>query len=462
MKITEIRIDGFKNIRDTCLNFSDEPIIILLAPNNYGKTNLINGIQEGFSLIRKQGTEVVDYIRNRSYIDKFITDNNIPNFTFEVKFFKRSTKHCIDTRMYHYKLVIDGNLTNQNDPKSAKGVIEESLSYILFEQGKTDTAELVSVGSSVTLFERDVEDPSIANLLGGVKADIKHSSYDKDDSEEDEEKLYPSEWYLFLHKLGNMALVGEKNENELIYVLKEIAGVLTSLTRENIGMIIADEGSEYRIPIKLANDVKHLEEDNKAEYNHFVNSFCKMFGKQYKNISLQPLADKFHILFEGENKKEDSTTLSYGTRRVFKLLSQVYANKTPLVCLEEIEVGLHPLLYRDIIDAFFQSVDEKCYDQRNVNTSQNKKRKNEPRLIISSHAPGIINRLDNRLNSVYIGIPSYSNKNALARFKQLNSKGKKEVIDLIYKYNGSIGAGDIIFDLLFNVKEGIEEAWLNE
>jgi AAA15 family ATPase/GTPase len=465
VKIITISINGFKNVRDTYLDFQDNPIIVLLAPNNYGKTNLLQGIQEGFGLIRKQGTEVVDYIRNRSYVDKFPSGKDVLPFTFEVEFLKRTTEMCSDERQYHYKVVIDGSLNNPEDSKSAKGITTEFLKYSVVHRDKENQA---IKSPPITLFERDTEDSSVAKfpcLTGNRRANIKHSSFDKDDKSDEDIRLYPAEWYLFLHKLGNMAIIdgANKNDTELTVVLKEIAGVLTSLTRENIGMIIADEDSDYRSPVKLAREAQSLKLENETEYRHFEESFCNMFP-QYKKFSLLQVSnERFELLFEDQHKHEDTMTLSYGTRRTFKLLSQICANKTPLVSLEELETGLHPSLYRNVLHAFFQSIDEDLYNRRNADTPGNKKRKNEPKLIISSHAPALVNRFDKYLNAVYIGVPSYC-ENGWASFKHLNKKGEKEIIEMIYKNEGALGIGDIIFQLFFDKysKQTIEEDWLQD
>jgi len=461
VKITEIYIDGFKNIKNTRLDFTKEPIIVLLAPNNFGKTNLLQAIQEGFSLIRKQGTEVVDYIRNRSYINRFASNGNIFPFTFEVKFFKRRTSHCEDMNLYHYKLVIDGN---PSKTMSAIGVKDEFLKYSVYNlDGKK------SLNNEETLFERDHNDPSVAILYtngGKRKTDIKHSSHDKDDKGEEDTKFYPAEWNLFLHKLGNMALINDadKKDNDLVTVLKEIAGVLTSLTRENIGMIIDDEDSEYHIHAKLAKDAQYLKDENLSEYEHFETSFCKIFDQQYEGFYLKSLGvkDRFHLLFKGKKGEEDSSTLSYGTRRVFKLLSQICANKTPLVSIEEIENGLHPSLYKQVLYSFYESLDESRYNERNAKTDVSKKRKNEPRLIVSSHAPNLVNNLDNRLNAIYIGVRDDSYEGELVQFNRLNGKGQNELRGMIWDSGGGIGAGDAIFQLLSadNTKKETEKEWL--
>jgi len=86
MKIKKITIDGFRNIKNTILDFDENPIIVLLAPNNRGKTNLLEGIQSAFELISKQGVQVADYIENaNNYANWNETEGT---FAFEVEFLK--------------------------------------------------------------------------------------------------------------------------------------------------------------------------------------------------------------------------------------------------------------------------------------------------------------------------------------------------------------------------------------
>ena len=57
MIINRVTIDGYRNTKYTELEF-DEPIIILVSPNNLGKSNLLKAIQDGFDLIAKQGIQI--------------------------------------------------------------------------------------------------------------------------------------------------------------------------------------------------------------------------------------------------------------------------------------------------------------------------------------------------------------------------------------------------------------------
>jgi len=485
MKITEIYIDGFKNIRDTCLDFSKEPMIVLLAPNNYGKSNLLLGIQESFGLIRSQGTEVVDYIRNISYIDEFLgkEDKRIP-FIFGVKFYKRE-----NNKLYHYTFTIDGQ-EKSSKKGEVYGIRHELLEYVVVD--KTDGISLSSpnkLPSGHILFSRGInsddgyetitEDSSAVATLNSPakKVNIRHSTKESKDVDDEDEKLYPASYYLFLHKLGNTVCDGEKEEkDDWSIALKEISGVLTSLTRENIGSIIAGENSVYNTPSSLAVEAIKLEDEEKeqraekprikGEYTFFKESFLKLFG-MFKDFNFIDIGgEKYTVRFdrkEGE-KDENVSTLSYGTRRTFKLLSQICLNKAPLVSIEELETGLHPALYNKLMKAFFACLDEQAYNDRNdyniISCDKRPKglRKNDPRLIISSHAPTLVNELDGHFKSVYIG----SIKDKGVTFRVLNDRGVAELTKYIEQYNGNLGLGDFIFTFFYNSvsKDLAERKWL--
>jgi len=474
MKITEIYLDGFKNIRDTCLDFSKDPIIVLLAPNNFGKSNLLLGIQESFNFIRSQGTAVVDYIRSISYVDKFLPEEHKRPFIFGVKFYKRKKN-----RLYHYTFTIDGKKVkiNEHDKDgSAFGIRHELLEYIdidknpdakLTEPNKLPGGEILFSRSLKFNERNDIYAKNLAiATIGSLekKVNILHSTKSHVD-DDGGEKPYPASYCLFLHKLGNTVCKGEKEKttDKWSTTLKEISGVLTSLTRENIGSIISGEGSVYNAPSNLAIDAQKLEAEEKeqrtktsaieGEYTFFKTRFLKIFDT-FNDFTFPDIgSEKYEISFTRKiGKPENISTLSYGTRRAFKLLSQICLNQTPLVSIEEIETGLHPALYREVLNVFFDCLDEKNYNIRNNYDSQKVERrpewlrKNEPRLIISSHAPGVVDVFVGRYKAVYIG----RIKDGGVTFRFLNNAGVNDACEFIDDGRGNLGFGAFIFERFYS------------
>jgi len=427
LKITEIYIDGFRNISKTKLDFSVEPLIVLLAPNNCGKSNLLLGIQNGFDLIAKQGTHVVNYIQNSDNYVNWNIHNGINAFTFGVRFEKNDKKEG----EFYYKYSLNYEVKIAYDEyKNVK--LAKSLAHGIFEEQLVCTKD----GTQKLIFKRikSTEEGmnDVVELLDGKIKLIIPGDYRSG------KKDYNSSLYFALHKLGNMALL-ENTPDDLKDVLDNIRGVWTSLTRENIGSIITHEKSDFFTHEVLIQDIKEIKEkdcEHKTNYyGEFISKFKSLFPcyNSDKGVVSGPLGDngQYELVFRHGKKIRPETvmSLSFGTRRVFKLLSQIFANETPLISLEEIENGMHPELYSGVIEIFFDVLNKK-------------RRFNDPRLILSSHAPGIVNALESHLDSIYVAVPGLINSGT-AQFAKLNETGKNKVRK--HMNETFFRAGDIIF-----------------
>jgi len=456
MKITEVIIDGFRNIKNTRLDLSVEPIAVLLAPNNSGKSNLLLAIQNGFDLIAKQGTQAVKYIQDSdNYANWNINENDekkIACFTFGVRFIKNDKPNC----SYHYQYslkyeVFKEKLTDRNEEtvlvvrSKPCGIDKEILSVTT-----------ISDNNLTLLFWRtasgqlDVDD--VAHLPGNRDVTIPR---------DEGVSKYPC-YYLALHKLGNTAVFFEETK-ETKNILKDISGALTSLTRANIGDIIADEKSDFTTHGVLTQDAIKImkqdkEETNQTVFPYFISKFKTLFPFYNTNngVELIPLGNsgQYQLLFHDvrnmhKYKQETAKTLSFGTRRVFKILSQIIANETPLVSIEEIEIGLHPELYTSVVEIFAEVLKNEKFT---IETNRN--RKNDPRVIVSSHAPGIVNAFvkiedgeitEDHLDAIYIAVPDLESTGNMQFARLNNDKGKPRILKSIK--TTYFRAGDIIFAL---------------
>ena len=425
MKIAEIYIDGFRNIRKTTLNFSLEPIIVLLAPNNCGKSNLLQGIQYGFDLISKQGAQTEKFIKDAdNYANWNIKLNPCGTFTFGVKF------SINDKRIYNYKYSIDytNNEIKSEDGKyifeksKALAVSMESLSYI----DETGKQRILFARKKSNALDIDILPNEICKPVSHVSGESNNFF----------------KFNLVLHTLGNMAAIKNINngaDNNVKTALQDIFEVLNKLTAKNIGDIICDEKSDYLAHGSLSQEViKLLKMDAEKKTNKFSDfkyGFIELFPYYVVDVFPLQIEGQFQLAFR-DNRKDRSEmvkTLSFGTRRVFKLLSQVISNETALISLEEIEIGLHPGLYNGLVRTFFNILE-------NPEATQD----NESRLLISSHAPGIVDAFENRLDSVYVSVPDIQDPSCY-QFAKLNDEGKKFVCSLIKESGGR--AGEYIFDM---------------
>lgn len=451
MKIVEVYIDGFKNIKKTRLNLSNQPVIVLLAKNSCGKSNLLMGIQYGFDLIATQGAQTRAIIEDAdNYANWYVNVGECDTFTFGVRF------SVENEGVYHYQYSLgykyikvgsaDFDFDISHEKPIAHGILSEFLTHT------TKDGE-----SPKILFQRCEKNPSDIFIdPNDENIPLSHTTKESD-----------FRFNLGLHMLGNMAIVDKKNEDDGINkILRNIFTVFDSLTVESIGDIICDEKSEYLAHGALSQEaIMMAKEDaeNKAKkissekYEEFKIRFASIFkyndGANEINMELHKIgeSDQFQIIYRIGGKARLARSLSYGTRRVFKLLSQVVNNKTPLISIEEIEIGLHPSLYNGLARNFMEVL-SKTQESENQDAVI-------PRLIITSHAPGIVDAFENHLGAIYNSF-QYDDDPRMTQFLKFNENGKAEVHKIIESCGSR--AGEIIFDMYSSVStKAIKKKYLD-
>jgi hypothetical protein len=87
-------------------------------------------------------------------------------------------------------------------------------------------------------------------------------------------------------------------------------------------------------------------------------------------------------------------------------------------------------------------------------------RVHDPRLIISSHAPGVVNRLETRFKTIYVALET----NGDVTFVTLPQKAIDDIRDRSISSGGYYGLGDVIFKHLYNplVGEKRRKEWFEQ
>jgi|GEM_PF-3153521 len=499
MRIIEVYLDGYKNIVNTRLDFSEQPILCMIAPNNFGKTNLLNGIFDSFKLLRRSGSSAANYVRYKSY-ESVVSRNPNRKFTFEVKFQKRPYE---EGKVYHYRFVIDCRCVNyasgeypnplgfnfaKYDKEGVYGVCEESLSFI--KDGKTQL-----------LFERNVNDPNEALVYYGkvgeddIRPSLSFLKYNLSENHKPSSLTPPSFW-LFFRTFG-LIPAPKNSENKLgancPYKLAdetfwEIYEAFVSITRDHIGAIIDDETTSHNDFCQLSKAAEFLSEENKSEFEHFKANFQSIFPF-YGNVELAEIAHnqemrRFwalskkrkliptghnHPMFYDTRKDSWETmhTLSFGARRIFKLLSELHANDIPLISIEELENGMSPAVYSLLLNSVFKIFDRKNYDEKRgyltpdsnsspeeVQAYYRQRRSNEPSLIVTSHSPYIASYFIDNLDALYIGLTC--EKTGKAEFQKLSELGKKKIKEFVEILGSAYGLGEIIINALIDPEFAVE------
>ena len=461
MKIEEIYIDGYKNIRKTKLAFSETQMIVLLAENNYGKTNLLCGILEGFQILRRQGSSSVDFIKSQRFTSVFEQEpNKKTRFTFKVKF-KKKKLISIDNNLeednhsddiYCYELIIDPNEPTGKDEFDEKmdnnyaesrtmiGIVKEEL-YIDKPEGK------------YWLFKRDKCSNYATVHLNGLdnKKGKRYSIYSKSIEKYTHISSIPHHSLrLFLHQFGNRPSPEDCNiENDLLETLHKIYGAYISLTNDRIGKIIIDENADLNNIEELQKELIDLEKNEfkqVAEDMKFLYGFTEMTRSCCNELPCtkdrETCPHKISIVrFRNDQNPiyEKLNTVSYGVRRMLKILVRIYSNKTPLITIECFENGIHENLSLRALITLQKAIKYCCENKPNNITN----------LIITSHSSAIVQcftkgmftiepKDENKMSSLYFGVP-YESNNRNARFARLTDDGIKETMEAVDKY----GAKDV-------------------
>jgi predicted ATPase len=448
MQIDSIYLDGYKNVRDTRLDFSGNPILLLLAPNNYGKTNLVEGIDECFSFLRTQlqGKAAVDNLRGNLF--RFLTRAacfDYDKLTFGVDF----TITNGVTRQYKYLVSLKPVCTPNDDGRTAfindVEIAEEQLDCK--QDGETGYKNKFILG--------------LPDSGGNSKVQLADTGWHflrKASSKNDD---FPSSNFrLALFQAANNFHAVDKDDNypeDLLDLYREVRSVLDALSRSDLGKVItSSETIPEEMKFEKEKDIAEMVAELKARGNidAFIEHFHQFF--QYYNLSLTTEEfpeETFKLTYSRKlcggqeaTVREWLSNLSFGTRRILHILYLLHTNSAAQISMEEIENGLHLSLFWDAV-GLFRSIVSGCEPQQ--------------RLIVTTHSPSIVDRFEDSLDAVYIGLPSKKD-DGYAMFRRLSDDGKKAIGEIISSNTGRPGPGDAIFAYClmdFNAEIAAENGW---
>lgn len=405
MLIHEVYIDGYKNIRNTKLHFS-KAMVVLLSRNNFGKTNVLNGIKDGFNFLSKNSLTSAEYIDSGVYKDMFSEKHS--TFTFQVKL----KLNCDDDIIYRYRYSI-----GKIDDAGNVGVCEEELACI-------DGNEI----SERPLLKRNLENPEDVYL------------YTRGNNKLGPFGAYESRSLLYIRAFSETLLDKKDGDtwDESSATLKEIREVFKCLTARSVGEFLVDENTNLKDFSKVAEKLENLDESSRAKFEKFTKYFLKLFT-QYKSLKIQKLANKPHLIFirKAHEKEETIETLSFGTRRVLRLLYETLISESPLIFIEELENGIHPKMFVDVANIIYEIVTD----------SQSKSR-----LIVTSHSMSLVSLLAFSLDIVHFGPTVHMlndsdyDKARFANFSRITKAGQEDIKKEMERIRSTTGVGEFIYD----------------
>ncbi|WP_346355554.1 AAA family ATPase [Azotosporobacter soli] len=423
MLLEKIRIDGFRNIVDTTIDFN-EYISAILGFNNYGKTNLLTGIEFAKNFIDnspKTKTRMMND-SNMVPINNLTADKD---FSFGMEFISSETGESVKYS-FSFEWV-------KNEEQGAR-IKEESLS---------------------------IKEKNSSKYKNYIKRNFENGYYRTTLSGRVDNKIEVKKNELILNKL--------REHEDIIYakILKEILNA-----KFEVNSFFGIDAALKGIAITNGNDVDFkytFDRENGADIARVIYNIQKNCPDKYQLLinslqSLIPTIEKFepvcidfkeHFMasFEAEleekipfkvpekyydirvkekynNQSTSVQSLSSGTKRIIVLLTSVIIadlENVKLMLLEELENSIHPYLFQNLL-IILSEIASNC------------------RILISSHSPYLVRYLD--LENIYVAVPSNS---GLAKFRKV----KKSMRRSLYRNAevSDMNVGDYLFDLLIESVE---------
>lgn len=421
MKITKIKIDGYKNVHETELDLGR--FNALVALNNYGKSNVIEAIEFSMDFIKYSNKGKTIMMQNNNSIPI----NNITakkDFSFEIEF---ETKFEKTTYEVHYLFSFEWLKKKKKGRKINKEILrmrkkeknaifstyiqrdQQKSKYLSSKSGRCDKDIVISSNGLIVNKLANYDDLFYLDIINKIN-NIETDYFSLSDIER-----YFSTGFIFDHK---DTIDTEPSYTEvpsiakLFYTLKEKNKEKYSLLINSIIDLLPD--IEYIEPVVV--DFKVSNEKNAPSFIPF---------------ELPEKAYDLRVKVTTNNQDTSIRSMSLGTKRIFLILAMaVVAEQTKkvLVSFEELENSIHPALLQRLI----VMVSEMTTDLT---------------ILITSHSPYLIKYLD--LEDINLGVP---NAKGIATFKKIKESKRSKLVK--YAEDAESNIGEFIFDMLV---EGFDE-----
>ncbi len=420
MKIQAVLIDGFKNLSNVKITFDN--ITALVALNNFGKSNVLSGIDFGLAFIKASIDDKMEMMANSNLIpiNQWMQGRN---YKFEVEVLTEDAGQ-------EYRIQYGYEFSWQCDEDDEPEIVSEYLKIKLDEKGQkymqliSRTKESVSYKSSETgrCSSKINVDPAelVVNKL---------RAYDE---------IYYAD---IIRKLNNMKFYMENNLDAKNFYRPD------PIIRKGIGDMMIDAENLPRIIYQLKDKFNDKYELLKDVYAQLFPDVEDLIVKQYKisgagNDKLPDdapfvITNSIYVLYVKDKNlihPIDFAMMSDGAKRVFMILTKIIlssVSNVSLIAIEEPENSVHPRLFQSYIRIISQLLDD-C------------------KIIITSHSPYIVSYLEPLW--IHVGM---NRKSGVAEFFTFKKSGQKQLQQDAEEFNMSMG--DYLFSLLADSENNLND-----
>lgn len=420
MKIQAVLIDGFKNLSDVKITF--ENITALVALNNFGKSNVLSGIDFGLFFIKASIDDKLKMMANSNLIP--VTQS------MQGRNYKFETEVLTVVEDLEYRVKYGYEFSWQCDEDEEPEIVQEYLKVKPEEKGQKYTQLIKRTKSSA--FYKSSETGRCSSQIKVETSELvvnKLRAYDE---------LYYAE---IINKINGMKMYMENNldvksfyqpdpiirkgfENEMINA-DNLPRIIFNLRKQNPDKFELLKDVYFQLFPDIEDVIVKNFKINAAESDHIPDNVPYMF------------TDSIYVLFVKDRNLANPVNFSMmsdGAKRVFMILTKIIVSgvsNISLIAIEEPENSVHPGLFK----AYIQIISQLLGDCK---------------IIITSHSPYIISYLNPKW--IHVGM---NRKPGVAEFFTFRKSGRKQLESDAEEFKMSMG--DYLFSLLADTENNLDD-----
>lgn len=419
MKIQAVLIDGFKNLSNVKITFDN--ITALVSLNNFGKSNVLSGINFGLAFI-KAGIEGKMGMMSNANLIPINVSMQCRNYRYEMEILTES--EGIDYRvLYGYEF--SWRSSKDIDPQ----IIQEYLKIKPDEKGQKYT-QLISRNANTALFK--------SSETGRCSSKIKVES---SELVVNKLKAYDEIFYAeIIKKLNGMKMYMENNLDAKSFyrpnpiIRKGYEDEM--INAESLPRVIYNLSMQRHEKFELLKDVfiqLFPDIEDIIVRRHKIGAFEGELPDDAPFV----LANSIHVLYVKDKNlinPIDFEMMSDGVKRVFMILAKIVVSSDSnisLIAIEEPENSVHPGLFH----AYIQIINQLLTDCK---------------VIITSHSPYIISYLEPAW--IHVGMNVIP---GVAQFFGFKKSGRRQLQNDAAEFNMSMG--DYLFSILSDTESNIKD-----
>lgn len=418
MKIQAVLIDGFKNLSNVKISFDN--ITALVALNNFGKSNVLAGIDFGLTFIKATMEDKADMMANSNLIpiNSYMFGRN---YKFEMEI-------LTELDNIEYRVLYGYEFAWKCEESTEPYIVSEYLRIRPENKGQKYT-QLINREGSKALYKSS----ETGRCSSKINVELTELVVNK-------LRAYDEIFYAeIIKKMNSIRFYMENNLDAKSFYQPD------PIIRKGLEDMAVDAESLPRV-------IYQLQEKNpdkfallKEVYKDLFPNVEDIIVKQYKfnggDSDKLPtdapfiIANAIHVLFVKDKNLMhpiDFTMMSDGAKRVFMILARIIlANEgnVSLIAIEEPENSVHPSLFQAYIQIISQLLDD-C------------------KIIITSHSPYVVSYLDP--SWIHVGV---NRQPGIAEFYTFKKSGQRLLQQDSTDFEMSIG------DYLFSMLADEESSW---